>query len=731
MAASQVAQAFYATATVDSNGQVTGKVVSGSSVGGIVLGKDGQTFSVNLAHQYAEEGSYTITVTILHDSTPAQVVTTTASVSDPAPVVTAGKGFSATEGVTSGAQSVATFTDPGGPESDSSAYTATVAWGDGNSSTATLANGGIVLGKDGQTFSVNLAHQYAEEGSYTITVSVTHDGVPSSPVTLTANVADNDSLSATGGSLAGTYGTALTGVTVATFTDTDTGAPASDFVATIDWGDGKTSSGTVSGSNGSFTVTGSHNYAGAGTYAINVTIADDDAGTAQAKASTTATINRLAVTLGGSRPYDGTPTAAAGILSITDLISGDNVTLSGSATLAGAGVGSQAIVSFAGLTLGGPSAGNYTLTGASGSVSISPLVVTLGGSRPYDGTPTAAAGILSITDLVSGDNVTLSGSATLAGANAGPETITSVAGLKLGGTSAANYTLTGASGSVTITAATLSVTPININPTAGAPFNGPLATITNNVDPNGGNDYTVVISWGDGSTSNGTITGSGSTLTVTGSHTYTDPVNETVTVTITNNQGNTSKATVTDTATVTNLGKGVTKGQTATIGFWHNQNGQALINKFNGGSTATALSAWLVATFPNLYGAGTGSNNLTGLTNVQVAAYYKTLFNMGGPKAQVLAVALNVYATTSSLGGSWGATYGFTASAAGLGAYSFNVGADGAAFGVANNTTLNVYELLQAVNKKAAKGVLYGGDATLQSECADLFTALNNAGDIG
>jgi hypothetical protein len=93
----------------------------------------------------------------------------------------------------------------------------------------------------------------------------------------------------------------------------------------------------------------------------------------------------------------------------------------------------------------------------------------------------------------------------------------------------------------------------------------------------------------------------------------------------------------------------------------------------------------------------------------------------------VLAVALNVYATTSLLGGSAGVAYGFTVSATGLGARSYNVGV----FGAANNTTLNVYELLVAVNKPAKGGVLFGGNATLQARCADLFDALNQAGNIG
>jgi len=59
------------------------------------------------------------------------------------------------------------------------------------------------------------------------------------------------------------------------------------------------------------------------------------------------------------------------------------------------------------------------------------------------------------------------------------------------------------------------------------------------------------------------------------------------------------------------------------------------------------------------------------------------------------------------------------------------VGTDGSAFGVANNTTRNVYELLLAVNKKAVNGALYNGDATLQAQCADLFDSLGQAGSIG
>jgi len=126
------------------------------------------------------------------------------------------------------------------------------------------------------------------------------------------------------------------------------------------------------------------------------------------------------------------------------------------------------------------------------------------------------------------------------------------------------------------------------------------------------------------------------------------------------------------------------------------------------------------------------SNNLTGKTNAQVAAIYLTLFALTGPKldAEVLATALNVYATTSSLVGNAGTTYGFTVSATGLGARSYNVGSSGAAFGVANNTTLNVYQTLKRANQQAVNGVLYNSNTTLRQLAIDVFDSINLAGGL-
>ncbi len=288
-----------------------------------------------------------------------------------------------------------------------------------------------------------------------------------------------------------------------------------------------------------------------------------------------------------------------------------------------------------------------------------------------------------------------------------------------------------------MTPAPLSATGVNIGAYAGAPIvaSGPgvVATFTN-ADPFGSAaSYSATIDWGDGSTSPGTITGTG-TLSVIGSHTYADPVNKTIHVTISHIHGYTTSATTTSTATVSSFGRFLPHNghDSASIAFWHNNSCQTLINSFNGSSTSTALANWLAASFPNMYGTNAGANNLTGKTNAQVAAFYLTLYSLTNPRldAEVLATALNVYATTFSLGGNAGVSYGFNVTATGLGALLYNVGTNGDAFGVANNTTLNVYQILRAANAQAVNGVLYNNNATLRSHAYNVFDGINTTGGL-
>ncbi len=83
------------------------------------------------------------------------------------------------------------------------------------------------------------------------------------------------------------------------------------------------------------------------------------------------TVNPRALTFTGSKACDGSASATAAQLAFGNNLDGANLTKSGSVTLDGAGPGLQNINSFAGLSLGGSAADNYTLTGASGSVTVS------------------------------------------------------------------------------------------------------------------------------------------------------------------------------------------------------------------------------------------------------------------------------------------------------------------------------------------------------------------------
>src|SRR5439155_2622227 len=69
-------------------------------------------------------------------------------------------------------------------------------------------------------------------------------------------------------------GTAFTGA-VATFTDANMNAAASDLTVAIAWGDGGSSAGTVTANGGGlFTITGNYTYAEEGNYSISVLITD-------------------------------------------------------------------------------------------------------------------------------------------------------------------------------------------------------------------------------------------------------------------------------------------------------------------------------------------------------------------------------------------------------------------------------------------------------------------------
>ncbi len=184
----------------------------------------------------------------------------------PASEVTANP-VSAIEGMQFTAQ-VGTYTGGCGPSGPTLPGTfVTVNWGDGTPiATPTLD---LITGT--ANCAIVAAHTYAEDGTYTTTVTAGNSstGVTES-ATSTATVADAP-LKLAAATVTGTAGEPTTG-TVATLTDTGGLEPGSDYKAEIDWGDGQTSSGMVTATGN---VAGTTTYATAGTYAVEVTVTDD------------------------------------------------------------------------------------------------------------------------------------------------------------------------------------------------------------------------------------------------------------------------------------------------------------------------------------------------------------------------------------------------------------------------------------------------------------------------
>ena len=268
---------------------------------GTITADGGGNFTVAGGHTYAEEGTYTVSVTVTDttDSSNTDTVTSEATVAD-APL-TAGTLtlHGGTEGVSPGSASFE-FKDanPGATTAD---FTATIEWGDGHTSS------GTVTGPTGGPFTVAGSHQYAEEGNYTVSVKVADDGGSTTGASGTNTVADAPLTAGTLTLHGGTEGVSP-GSASFEFKDANPGATTADFTATIEWGDGHTSSATVTGpTGGPFTVAGSHQYAEEGNYTVSVKVADDGGSTTGASGTNTvadAPLTPGTLTLhGGSEGY--------------------------------------------------------------------------------------------------------------------------------------------------------------------------------------------------------------------------------------------------------------------------------------------------------------------------------------------------------------------------------------------------------------------------------------------
>jgi parallel beta-helix repeat protein len=152
-------------------------------------------------------------------------------------------------------------------------YSASIAWGDGQSSPGTIASGNSVSG----------SHAYAEEGGYTVTVTVTDSTGTAASATTPASASDA-AISLSGTRLTVHHKTNFT-LRVATLTDADPSGTASDYTGQISWGDGTVSTCpsaacAITASGSAFAVNGSHNYAHSHTYTVTITLTDAGGSTA-------------------------------------------------------------------------------------------------------------------------------------------------------------------------------------------------------------------------------------------------------------------------------------------------------------------------------------------------------------------------------------------------------------------------------------------------------------------
>ncbi len=228
----------------------------GTQTGGIITATGGGTFTVGALtpHPYGATGNYVITVgvTSLGGNHSSDMTSITVN---PAPIVpTPGNVIQSIAGQTfSGI--VGSFSQY--PLTPVGNFTASVNWGDGD-----VSPGTVTAGPNG-TFVVSGTETFPSAGAFPVNVTISDLGDPNPGTFSVPAVITDAATTATGGSISAVAGQPFDGQ-LATFTNANPYAVASQFTALINWGDGTVSAGVVGGSGGEFTVSGAHVYSQTG-----------------------------------------------------------------------------------------------------------------------------------------------------------------------------------------------------------------------------------------------------------------------------------------------------------------------------------------------------------------------------------------------------------------------------------------------------------------------------------
>ena len=524
-------------------------------------------------HTYADEGNFTVQVIVKDVGGASATVSPTANVAEGDLLAGSIVLATPTEGanVTS-AVAVISDTNTNNALDD---FTAAIDWGDGTVSLGTISG-------SGGAFTVSGAHVYADEGTFVVRVTMQDDAPGTAALTLSGNVtvAEGDAFTPIPGSFTPTEGHAFSGA-VASFAESNPAAQPSDFTATIDWGDGTMTAGTIAAVAGKFVVSGSHTYAEDGAYPARVVIADDAPGTATSTANVNVNVADAPITTSGTslaltegiafsglvaRLTDANPNATPADFTVT-LSWGDGVISTGTVVANGPGgfdiIGSHAyneggsyLIGVNVKDVGGSTSGvitpatvaDYPIVGApvaiSGTegVAFSGAVATFTDADPDGGSPSEYTVAIdwgdgtTTTGVVSGS----AGSYTVSGSHAFADEASGVTMTirDAGGSSAVVHSPANIADADALTGSGATISPIE-----GQSFSGIVATFSNVNAANSPSDFTAAIDWGDGSTSAGTLSGSGGSYTVSGAHTYADEATHTARVVIADDAPGTATAT--------------------------------------------------------------------------------------------------------------------------------------------------------------------------------------------